>query len=171
MRHSYSAACVRLHGNPVSVGKLIFVIHGLGFAGEGRERPLTPGFALADVPGLATVFCHESADCIPWRTHEQRIGKTGNLPPLSSLLECYPHGAPVKNGAVVEQHGPHSAMLTDVIIPNEIACRLKDKREDLGGSFVYKQATRNRVGKRLGSVACYKQGTPSGVFRGLLTGK
>jgi hypothetical protein len=36
---------------------------------------------------------------------------------LSFLLECYPHGAP-------EQHGPHSAMLTDVIIPTEIARRV-----------------------------------------------
>jgi creatinine amidohydrolase len=52
-----------------------------------------------------------------------------NLPRLSSPLGCYPHGAP-------EQHGPHAAMLTDVIIPTEIARRVAPRLEALVAPLV-----------------------------------
>jgi creatinine amidohydrolase/Fe(II)-dependent formamide hydrolase-like protein len=43
----------------------------------------------------------------------------------NSELESWLSSTVIIPGGAVEQHGPHSAMLTDVIIPNEIARRGK----------------------------------------------
>src|SRR3954468_875315 len=89
--------------NPIHLGSSLRIARDRAVSSRAQETalphsPVLVGpFRWRAFQGMATVFCHESADGIPWRTHEQRTGKlAGKIFTVISRLEPWNSMAPIQ---------------------------------------------------------------------------